>query len=107
MPASRAHGLAAKAEKWRLGGEFGCWLAEKTQTTIMVCQWLNDKGGLSLFYETISGRERVTVQLCLCYWEKIRLYATFDLISPLFRGDVKIPHSRMTTACWETLVTCL
>ena len=23
------------------------------------------------------------------------------------RGDVKIPHSRMTKTCWETLVTCL
>ena len=21
-------------------------------------------------------------------------------------GDVKIPHSRMTKTCWETLVTC-
>ena len=24
-----------------------------------------------------------------------------------FRGDIKIPHSRMIKTCWETLVTCL
>ena len=25
----------------------------------------------------------------------------------MLRGDIKIPHSRMTKTCWETLVTCL
>ena len=28
-------------------------------------------------------------------------------LSFILRGDVKIPHSRMTKTCWETLVTCL
>ena len=33
----------------------------------------------------------------------------FRLIKDIqtIRGDVKIPHSRMTKTCWETLVTCL
>ena len=30
-----------------------------------------------------------------------------DLNVVLIRGDVKIPHSRMTKTCSETLVTCL
>ena len=25
----------------------------------------------------------------------------------LVRGDIKIPHSRMTKTCWETLMICI
>ena len=30
-----------------------------------------------------------------------------ELKEVTIREDIKIPHSQMTKACWETLVTCL
>ena len=40
----------------------------------------------------------------------VQLYDTVDQLMstiPQLRGDLKIPHSRMTKTCWETLVTYL
>ena len=39
----------------------------------------------------------------------VRTYKFWNVSSPgvKIRGDVKIPHRRMTKTCWETLVTCL
>ena len=40
-------------------------------------------------------------------WSTVCLILFSDLSGAYFGGEVKIPNSRMTKICLETLVTCL
>ena len=60
-----------------------------------VGRWVGEGGGVG----GMGGGRRLLLPSPLLLYGRPRY--------TLVREDVKIPHSRMTTTCWETLVTCL
>ena len=50
---------------------------------------------------------RLENSLLLSYPCDMSIYFFYKISISVVRGDVKIPHSRMTKTCWETLVNYL